>query len=112
MEENVKENTARLVSAAYDPSARPTAEVGERVRRLLFEHARAQAAMDDFPEVVVGFLGAMLAVAVVWLIARLAWGEASLYADPALLTIGVWAVANMFVVPVAGIVILKRRKYG
>ena len=103
---------------AISPTADPVAVTGASgyigswlVTRRLSTGPRISR-WQNLLEVVVGFLGAMLAVAVVWLIARLAWGEASLYADPALLTIGVWAVANMFVVPVAGIVILKRRKYG
>ena len=111
--ENLKdENTARLIRAAYDPSARPTPEARQRTLHLLRVHVRAQVPIDDFPDLVVGFLGGMLAVAVLWLIVRVAWGGASFYAKPALLTVGVWAIANLFVVPVAGIVILKRRKYG
>lgn len=111
IEENAQDNTARLICAAYDPSARPTVEARERVLRMLLEHVRAPVAVEDFPDLTVGFLGGMLAVAVVWLIVRAAWGGASFSADPALLTVGVWAIANLSVVPVAGIVILKGRKH-
>jgi hypothetical protein len=112
IEENSEENTARLIRAAYDPSARPTVEASEGTFHLLLEHVRAPVAVEDFPDLVVGFLGGMLAIAVAWLIVRVAWGGASFSADLALFTVGVWAIVNLSVVPVAGIVILKRRKHG
>ena len=79
---------------------------------MLLEHVRAPAAVEDFPDLAVGFLGGMLAIAMAWLIVRVAWGRASFSADLALLIVGVWAIVNLSVVPVAGIVILKGRKHG
>jgi hypothetical protein len=112
IEEHSEENTARLIRAAYDPSARPTVEANEGTFHLLLEHVRAPVAVEDFPDLVMGFLGGMLAVAVAWLIARVAWSGASFSADPALLAVAVWAIVNLSVVPVTGIVILKGRKHG
>lgn len=109
--ENAQGNTARLIRAAYDPSARPTAEARKRTFHLLLDHVRAPVVVEDFPDLVVGLLGGMLAFAVVWLIVRVAWGGASFSADPALLPVAVWAIVNLSIVPVTGIVILKRRKY-
>jgi hypothetical protein len=112
-QETSEKNTARLIHAAYDSSARPTTEAKEQVFRLLLNHMRAPAAVEDFPTLVVGLLGGMLAIAIAWLVARVAWIGPSLYIDPTLLAVGVWAFVNLSAVPVAGIVILKRRKnYG
>jgi hypothetical protein len=112
IEENSEGNTARLIRAAYDSSAHPAVEAKERTFQLLLDQMRASPAADDFPELVVGLLGGMLAIAVAWLIARAAWGGAALSVDPALCTVGIWAIANLSGVPVAGIVILNRRKHG
>jgi hypothetical protein len=112
IEENVEENTARLIRAALDPSGRPTVEASEGTFHLLIEHVRARATLKDFPDLVVGFLGGMLTIAVTWLIVRVVWDGASLSADPALLSVGLWAIVNLSVVPVAGVVILKGRKHG
>jgi hypothetical protein len=77
-EENLEENTARLIRAAFDPSGRPTAEASEGTFHLLLKHMRAPVPVKDFPDLALGFLAGMLAVAVTWLIVRLAWGGASI----------------------------------
>lgn len=112
IEGHSEENTARLIRAAYDPSARPTAEASEGTYHLLLAHVRGPMAVDGFPDLVVGLLGGMLAIAVVWLSVRVVWGGASFSADPALWSVGVWAIVNLSVVPVAGVVILIGRKHG
>jgi len=108
----VEENTARLVRAAYGPSARPSPQASERVFRLLLGHVKERPATPSFPDAALVALGALVAAVAVCVAAQVVLPRASLGASPSLLAAAMMLVLNLAWVPVAGIVIVMRRRHG
>ena len=103
---------ARLIRAAYGPDVRPTPRARRRALQMLLAHTRARSTGADFPDLVVGLLGSAWGAAGVWLGAGAIGGDLSLWANPGLLPVAVLLALNLAVVPVAGVVIWKRRQRG
>jgi hypothetical protein len=106
------QNLARLMRAACGPEVRPAPGARRRTLQALLAYTRARSPHADFPDLVVGLLGVAWVVAAAWLGARVVVGDLSLWANPGLLPMAVLLVLNLAVVPVAGVVIWKRRQYG
>jgi len=104
-----EENTARLIRAAMEPGARPSAGLRQSMlQRLLQEPARSTPVA--FPDAVVVLLGGLLLAAagvLAWLVVQ---GSPPLAANPALLLPAVGLALNLVLVPTAGIVIVLGRK--
>lgn len=108
----LEENTARLVRAAYGPSARPSPEASQRVFRLLLGHVRVRPATPGFPDAALVALGAIVVFLAVGLAIQVAFPMTSLNASPSLLAAAMVLILNLAWVPVASIVIVLRRRYG
>jgi len=108
----LEENAARLVRAAYGPSARPSPKASKRVFRLLLGQVRARSATPSFPDAALAVLGAIVALLAVFLAVQSALPRTSLGTNPSLLAAAIMLVLNLAWVPVASIVIVMRRRHG
>ncbi len=107
----LEENTARLVRAAYGPSAHPSPQASKRVFRLLLRHVGARPVTPSFPDAAVVVLGAMVAVLAVCLAVQAVLPKTSPGANPLLLATATWLILNLAWVPVASTVIVIRRRH-
>lgn len=105
-----EENDARLIKAAMGEEARPRPEVEQRALRLLKAEQQTMQESADFPLGILTVLVGILALATMFLCLRslglIGWAISSVP-----LAIATWLVyANLVTVPVAGIVIVLRRR--
>jgi hypothetical protein len=105
----LEENVARLVRAAASAAAHPTPELRQQVFQQLREALRNRTAPVRFPDGLLVGLGLALSLAGGWSLLSLIGVLPSSTENPLVLLIAVGLLFNLALVPVAGIVIVKRR---
>jgi hypothetical protein len=80
--------------------------------QILLTHVRGRSSEVPFPDIAVTALGGLLALAAIWLVGWRTGAGTSLSTNPTLLIPAAWLLLNLAPVPVACIVILKRRQDG
>jgi hypothetical protein len=108
----LEENTARLIRAASGTDARPGPQTRQRMFQILLTCVRERSSEVSFPDVVVSALGGLLMLVAIWLVGWRTGTGISLSTSPTLLIPAVWLLLNLALVPIACIVILKRRQGG
>ena len=108
-EERLRENVARLVRAAYGPSARPDAQAHADLLRRLRGTVRERHAWADFPDGAVIVISAVLLAMVVWIGWHCALPRGACLTSPSSIVAAGWVVLNLAALPVASVVILKSR---
>lgn len=111
-EQLLEENIARLIQSASNPGARPGDRIRMQTFQLLVAQMQSQSADIPFPDAIIGLLGGILALAAVWLVGGVIMTGAQWTANPSLLFVALWLLLNLALVPVASIVIVRRRQYG
>ena len=109
---HLEHNVGHLIRAACGPSTRPSTEASERTYQLLLNHVRTRSSESDFPDIAVAVLGAVSAIIAIWAVVQVIWNGRPFRATPLLLITVIWATLNLALVPVASIVILRRRQSG
>jgi hypothetical protein len=109
-EENyLEENIARLVAASNDPQTLPDPALKERLFTHLLEEQRRRYADKDFPGFVLALMVVLLLSLAIWAVSQL-HGVSAISIHPllpvALLLLGL----NVVWVPIASILIVKRRR--
>lgn len=105
----LEENVARLVRAAASAEARPTPELRQQVFQRLRDVLHDRTTPVRFPDGLLAGLGLVLSLAGGWSGLSLLGILPSATENPLLLLIAVGLLLNLALVPVAGIVIVKRR---
>jgi hypothetical protein len=111
-EEWLDKNMTLLLRAAANRNARPGIQVRERVFHRLLTHLRTQSAEVSFPDAIVGILGVLLALAMVWLVNVVVGTDVSWSTLPTSPFVTVALVLNLALLPVACFMILWRRRNG
>ena len=109
---SLEQNAARLIRAAYGQPTHPTPEAGKKLFRLLLGHIRGRRATPGFPDVAIVVMGGLLALVAGCLAIQALLPSSLRIGDLSLLATAAWLVLNLAVVPVAGIVVVMRRKHG
>ena len=105
-----EQNDARLIRAAMRGGSRPRPEAKERALRMLNAEQRAMRESADFPNSILVILAVVLMV-VTMLLGLRSFGIIGWAISSVPLAIATWLVyANLVTVPVAGIVIVLRRR--
>ena len=105
----LEENVARLVRAAASAEAHPTPEFRQQTFRRLQGVLRNRTAPVRFPDGLLVGLGLVLNLAGGWSLLSLVGVLPFSAENPLVLLIAVGLLFNLALVPVAGIVIVKRR---
>lgn len=100
-----EENFARLLQNAYGAEARPSTHIYQQTYQRLLAEMRAGTEPASFPDTVVVCIGGLLFLSVIWLLIQ----SESLAANPAAVLLLAGALANLVLVPVASIIIVKKR---
>ncbi len=103
-------NLERLLQKSCGPNARATAAMAAQLRRAWLAEARPQPLPAEFPIGVLGFLSAVLAL--LGMLAGVSgWSRGwSALGSVAMAPFGVLMLVNLLCVPVAGLVIILRRR--
>ena len=107
----VEENLSRLLRAGLPPDARPGAETRAEVFRRLVEMTRARADSRSFPDHLIAVIAAAIVLVTAWLVGRMAGGQGLPAAGPAATAFVLVVILNLAMVPIAGFVIVLRRRY-
>jgi hypothetical protein len=105
-----EENLSRLMHAGLPPDARPGAETRAEVFRRLVEITRARADSRSFPDHLVVAIAAAIVLVAAWLVGRMA-GQGLPAAGLAATAFVLIVVLNLAMVPLAGVVIVLRRRH-
>ena len=109
----IDQNLERLLQSAYGPQARPAPPIRLQTLKLLAADLKARQVSGEFPVKALAFLTLLLVAALGWFAAQVAGVEFGASDSPAQAMLALFVLANLFLTPVAGIVIVIRRKrYG
>jgi hypothetical protein len=106
---HLEENTAQLIRAAFGPEVRPDRAAMERTAKLIRSRARqAESVFWDGAAVV---LAGILMVLAVWLVAVTFETGGPLPDSLPVVCVAFVLIANLVWVPIAGILIVMRRRH-
>lgn len=105
-----EENLARLMRAGLPPDARPAAGKRAETFQRLVEISRAHADSRTFPDHLVVAIAAAVVLIAAWLAGRTA-GQGLPPAGPAVTAFILVVILNLAMVPIAGFVIVLRRRH-
>ena len=108
----LRENTARLIQAAWGTDVRLRSHVKNQTYQLILTHMRSRVTQAPFPDSAMCVLGGLLIIAGVWILGRIIGMHVSSDSNLALPVITVLLLLNLVMVPVGSFVIIKRRRYG
>lgn len=106
----LEENTSQLIRAGFGAEVRPGPLASQRTFRLLAAQHRASHAPVAFPEGVLALLTGVLALMAVLLVAQIVRQGVPGATDPTFAVTALPLALNLICVPVAGIVIVARRR--
>ncbi len=106
----LEENTSRLIRAGFAREVRPGQHASERAFRLLEAQHRRSHAPVAFPVGVLAVLTSVLALVAVLLATHIIGQGVPRATDPTFVVAAVPLALNLICVPLAGIVILRRRR--
>jgi len=110
-EQNVEEeNLERLLHAAYSSQVRPDPLKRAANLRRLAEAIRPQNAPSEFPEKALALLTLLLVGVGFWVLFQVASGSFMANQDEALEVMALFVLANLLLTPVAGFLIVARRR--
>lgn len=104
-----EENTARLIHAAFGPEARPDKAAIERTAKLV--RSRARQAEPVFWDRAAVVLAGILMVLAVWLVVETLGTGGPLPDSLPVICVAFVLIANLVWVPIAGILIVMRRRH-
>ena len=105
-----EENIARLIRTGFGEAARPNQTMRTQLLQQLIKQLHEGSAGMDFPDPVLALLGGLLIFVAVWLLTQTLHESESAIVSVSF-TIGiVWLGLNLALMPIAGFVILYRRR--
>ena len=109
-EQCFEEKIARLIRTGFGEDARPSQTMRTQLLQRLIKQLHEGSAGMDFPDPVLALLGGLLMFVAVWLLTQTLYEDESTIASVSF-TIGiVWLGLNLALMPIAGFVILYRRR--
>ena len=110
-EQNIEEeNLEKLLQSAYGLQARPDPLKKAATLRTLAEAAKPQITPSEFPEKALALLTLLLVGVGFWVLFQVASGSFMANQDEALEVMALFVLANLLLTPVAGFLIVARRR--
>lgn len=107
----LEENIRQLLQAGFTANDRPSHRSGERAYQQLQKQLRSQVSAGKFSHSALGFLCGLLFLVVAWIALKVSSGLVQTLNNAPLVIMGVMLLLNMISIPIAGYIIVKRRRH-
>lgn len=108
---HVEENIARLIEVGLGPQARPEPTIRGQTWRLLKAQLYERRDVPAFSNTALAVLTGILTVLAVWLIGQVQAASGPVHLSLSLILVALLVTANLLWVPIAGILIVIRRRH-
>ncbi|MBN2007044.1 MAG: hypothetical protein JXA21_27080 [Anaerolineae bacterium] len=102
-----EENLSQLLKSIYDAGSRPPANTTRQTYQRLLAEMRAKIEPASFPDVAVATIGGLIFLSAIWMLIQ----SGSLLTNPAAVLLLAGTLINLIVVPVASVVIIRKRSH-
>jgi hypothetical protein len=108
---DLEDNIARLIRAGYGPEVRPDPRVREKTFEYLVSQLRSENTLTEFPACTLGLLFCALVLMAIWLATQMVGVYVGITSLVPQVIIAATLFVNLASVPVAAIIIVKRRRH-